>query len=702
MKTLFSIFAYDLKSIFKHFFVIVIIIAIGVLPALYAWVNIYANWDPYVNTGNIKVAVASRDPGIDLEDGVHVNVASEVQEDLKENDSIDWRFSKNADEAIEGVRSGKYYAAIVFEDNFTYNMYNIEDGLIDEDPAITYYSNTKKNAIAAKITDTAAENLLKTINTKYLETMFREVFEADDDVLAKLDSKGEDAVDLALDQLIETRNALQDFNEAIDLFSASSADAISSLETAGQHLDRARSKGSSDIAKAKRDYNKAKKAIENFTKSIDLKTTKVTKQIGDLDELLDQIKETDDEKTKKKLEAKAADLSGRILTILQDLRALIPDDSKSTGIQIVADVLDLMITDAEAIAKALNTSPESVESIMSAVKTASKSLDDLEGLNENDLVPGSKLMISDIKNILNQLKPLLNAADGVLDDIDPVLDAAEGTVSELDSSLLQLKAVLTSLENNIDDVIDKVNDADESEKKNVLMDYLGGDPEQYSKFFSSLVDVDVQEMYSIKTYGAAMTPFYSVLAIWVGCVMLVSLLQTNINRRKFPDATEAQAFFGRYIIFFLVGQVQAAVIVLGDIFLLHCEPVHPWLMWLAAAATSMVFSMFIYAVVLSFGDIGKAVVVVIMVLQIAGSSGSYPIELLPEIFSKIYLFFPFPYAINAIREALSGTYGIDYVIYICQLMSYFVIGILIGLLIRRPFIGVNHFVTEKLEDTEVL
>ena len=148
--------------------------------------------------------------------------------------------------------------------------------------------------------------------------------------------------------------------------------------------------------------------------------------------------------------------------------------------------------------------------------------------------------------------------------------------------------------------------------------------------------------------------------------------------------------------------MQAAVIVAGDIFLLNCSPVHPWLMWLAAAITSVVFVLFIYALTLSFGDVGKAIVVVVMVVQIAGSSGSYPIEILPEIFDKIYKFFPFPYAINAMREALCGTYGHDYLRYLAELMVFGVLGLVIGLLIRKPFIGMNHFVSEKLEDTEVL
>ena len=254
----------------------------------------------------------------------------------------------------------------------------------------------------------------------------------------------------------------------------------------------------------------------------------------------------------------------------------------------------------------------------------------------------------------------------------------------------------------LDNIIDRVEAVSEGDRLALLIDLLGGDPEAYAKFFSSLVEVDVEEVYSVASYGAAMAPFYSVLAIWVGGVILVSILKTHTDRKKFPDATETQAFFGRFMLFFLIGQLQAAVIVAGDIFLLDCRPVHPWLMWLSAAVTSFVFVLLIYALTISFGDIGKAIVVVIMVLQIAGSSGSYPIEILPPVFGKIYKFFPFPHAINAMREALCGMYRHDFILYLAYLLIFAVIGLAVGLFIRRPFLGMNRFVSEKLEETEVL
>ena len=164
----------------------------------------------------------------------------------------------------------------------------------------------------------------------------------------------------------------------------------------------------------------------------------------------------------------------------------------------------------------------------------------------------------------------------------------------------------------------------------------------------------------------------------------------------------AELFFGRYLLFFVLSQLQAAIIVTGDLYLLKVQCLHPGAMYLTASLTAFTFSLLIYSMALSFGDVGKALVVVIMVMQIAGSSGTFPIELLPEIYQKIYRFFPFPYAIDAMRECICGMYGSYYGQQLAFLLLFAVAALLIGLLVRRPFMGLNHFMEEKLEETELL
>ena len=692
MKTIFDIFKNDIRAITKYIFVLIIVLAVGTLPSLYAWINIYANWDPYTETSNVEVALASRDAGIDLKDGTHVNSADEVIADLKNDKDIAYRPLNDPEEAIEGVRAGRFYAAIVFEDGFTYDMHHFEEAIGDRQPKITYYTNIKKNAIASKITDGVAENLLSDINSNYLKRMLDQYFDDADKAFDEVDT--EEAVDTALEQLIGTRNAIHDYSASITQIQSAKGDVTQALNTAQKKLDKGRSKGSADISKAKKELDEAKKTIQAVSKTIDSQAEKLETAINNLKEILDELKGTDDEQKKQELAEKALEHADRVLTILQELRAILPEDPQTTAGRIAADSMDIMIADTEHIITLLKSDPSLPEIVADA--------DSLEDLLDNDLIPSLKLMLSDIEKALERTKPILKSAGGVLDDIDPVLDSAGTTVDGLDSSLGGLQTTLTSLETKLDDIITKVQNAKDSDRAGMLVDLLGGDSDQYSDFFTNLVEVEAEEYFKPVSYGAAMTPFYSIIALWVGGVMLVTLMNCNVDRRKYPQITETQGFFGRYLIFFLIGQIQAAVIVAGDIFLLHCSPVHPWLMWLSAAITSMVFVALIYALTLAFGDIGRAAVIVIMMIQIAGSSGTFPIEILPDIFDKIYRFFPFPYAINAMRETICGLYGHDFLIYLAQLMVFFLCAVAIGVFIRKPFSGVKQFMYDKMKETEVM
>ena len=245
-------------------------------------------------------------------------------------------------------------------------------------------------------------------------------------------------------------------------------------------------------------------------------------------------------------------------------------------------------------------------------------------------------------------------------------------------------------------------DSDSPDYLDTLLDILGGSPEDYGAYFSQMVQTTVEPVYPIANYGSAMAPFYSVLAIWVGGVMLVAILKPHARLEGLVDPKPHQLFFGRYFLFFVMSQIQAAVIVAGDLLVLKIQCVEPALLFATGAITSLVFSLLIYALTVSFGDVGKAVVVVVMVLQIAGSSGTFPIELLPDVYQKIYHIFPFPYAIDAVRECVCGLYGTTWLKNIGCLLIFGAAALVIGLWVRKPFMGLNHFMEEKLEETEML
>lgn len=178
MKNIFLVFIQDLKRISTNVVAIVVLIGLTVIPSLYAWFNTLSNWDPYgtESTSRIKVAVASDDPGVTI-DGVTVNIGDQIISNLKANTTIGWVFTDSTQEAIDGVYSGDYYAALVLPSDFTSDMVSfLSDSL--EHPQIQYYCNQKKNAIAPKITDKAKKAVQSQTNSTFVNTLTKSLVSA--------------------------------------------------------------------------------------------------------------------------------------------------------------------------------------------------------------------------------------------------------------------------------------------------------------------------------------------------------------------------------------------------------------------------------------------------------------------------------------------------------------------------------------------
>lgn len=705
MRNILKIFSSDVKSIVRHFFAAVIVVAITIIPALYAWFNIYANGDPYANTGNISVAVASEDTGYN-----GINKGKAIIDNLKKSDSINWVFPGSAEAAKKGVDSGKYYAAIIINENFSRNMYSLKSALEDDGAEISYYENGKKNAVANKITETAAETVEHNIQVEYLKVLFETVLKQSQELGNGIDDK-QTAESFAA-QLTELSGNLRGYGSSIGSFIADS----NSVSYVLSGIADGSSAASSSLKDSEGKINNTRTAISNaeasvvrLSEGIDSKLAEIEEDLNSVGDALDRI--SSDEALQGSIEKRneivdsAINAAAQLQAHLESLRATLPKGSDVVGTAYVARTLDALIersTELQEQLRLLHDDESYAEDAAGIVNACSDTVSVMRSLLKDNLTPGVKQALNSLSNLLKLLVPLVDSLGVTLDDIAPVVNSAGDTISYVSSSLARLQSLLTRAADGIDELIAKINDGIADERVQTIAAVLNGNAEKYAEFLSSPVDVVSKSVYPVENYGSAMTPFYSVLAIWVGGVMLVAIIKVEVEPKNLTRVSENQKFWGRGLLFFLLGQAQAAIIILGDVFFLHCQCENLFLFWLSAAVTSFVFISLIYSLTLSFGDLGKAIVVVIMVVQIAGSSGSYPIEILPNIFSAIYRFFPFPYAINAMRETICGMYGFDYWIYIGELLIFGVVGLLIGLVARKPFIRLNRFVELEMENTGVL
>lgn len=735
MKNIWKIFTGDLKKLVKQPFALVIIIGLCVIPSLYAWFNIFANWDPYANTGGIPVAVVSLDKDYTRKDGSVVNMGESVLESLHSNTSVKWIFLDTEEEAQEGVEAGKYYAAIVITDKFTYSMYNVFSDDF-ENPSLIYYQNQKSNAIATKITDTVAGTLQNTINETFIKVAATTIFEEGNSVSDQM--QGDSYVEEFCADLEELNDNLKEYSTMIDTFRAGN----DRLEAAITHVNyeipvmqKKLDATTASLNQSSQNLSSTRDTLSNFSTNVDTSMSTIQTSLEDMKKILDQSKLADDTaQMTKNLNKVARDtntLNGQVNNLLaalieQRLEGSVSGGDASTGsgsgntaatdaaiealkaMQKELDMMNTVIgsvlesTDEQAAEKAKVNVNNAMNNLKNVIDSCENSVSNMQGIYKNNLVPQMQKVLTNMSDSLNQVTNLVNTLSSTVQNIGVVMEGVGDAVDGTSESLGQIQGVVDGISQKLTDLTEQLEGASEEEMMDILVRFLGGDPDSLGAYFASPVTMETIAMYPVATYGSAMTPFYSTLAIWVGSTILVALVKVKASPKNLKNVQSYQLYFGRYLLFLLLAQIQAAIIVAGDLWLLKVNIVEPGLFFLAASFTATAFSLLIYSLTLAFGDVGKAVCVIVMVLQIAGSSGTFPIELLPDIYQKIYIFFPFPYAITAMREALAGMYGTAYMAALAKLILFMLEGLLIGLVIRIPFVKLNHFVEERMEDTELM
>ena len=723
MKNILAIFKADVRGLVKNVLALIIIIGLCILPSLYAWFNIYSNWDPYANTGNIKIAAYSEDEGYTGEDGTVQNMGGKILDNLKENTAIGWTMVNSGEEAIEGVKSGDYYAAVVIEKDFSYKMFNMfAEGFAN--PGITYYENEKKNAVATKITDTAVSTLQQSIDAQFVDVVIRTVFEQTNNVSGEIETNNK--IKEFTDKLTAVNNNLITYETTIESLISANKELTTLVGKAQDEIDSLKGQvdtGIDDVTGVKNgisttrtslsDFNaKVKESVAQIESSLDkvasdLKNTTVT---DDARKMADDMIQTMKDVNTLKKEALKLEAAIKGIKLPSDYDKETQDALNAIGSVIgnaddIREVINgLGITDAadkvtSRIAAELAKKTDSVED---AVRTCKDYASNMRNMFTNSLMPQIDGILANTEQILATVNTLLESINTTLENTGTIFDGMVSTIGSTNQSLEQMQVIIQGVSEKLKSVTELFNGTTEDERVQALRKLMSGDPDTYGEFFSEPVKIDTVEVYPIANYGSAMTPFYTVLALWVGALLLTALVKVKAEPKNLQGVKLHQLYFGRYLLFFVLGQIQALVVVLGDIYLLHCQILDKGLFWFTASLTSFVFTLLVYSLTLSFGDIGKAVAVVIMVIQIAGSGGTFPIELLPSVYRNIYIFFPFPYAINAMRETIGGMYGNMYVKSLLQLMIFAAVALVLGLVIRKPFIKWNHFVEKRMEDTKMM
>lgn len=670
MKQIIEIFKSDIKEIFRKVNTWIIIIGLIFLPSMYAWPNILSSWDPYSHTNNIKVAVISEDEGATVE-GKNVNLGESLITNLKGNKNLDWQFVSSKQQAENGVKIGDFYASIVIPKSFSSDITSITRGELKK-ATIEYTVNEKINAISPKITNSGASALANTIGKNFVEVANGVIFEK----LHEAGVKFEENLP-AIEQVKEKINHLNDnftnyensLNELIGKVDRG-YNVLNTIQGTLPEIDRA---ATNSIMLANK-TNVTIKNIENFNeimlKNINTQLDKVIEISGEVVKVAELIqkKPTNPEETKAKMKALDSrfEAAEKRLDIAKDIFEYLNSLSDQNLFQKQLTKINTMesdITKLRSLNKKIYSNIDKYDTIGNNVKVeflkTSKrvnrnSIDFKKKLN-TEVAPLIKRVLTNADTKIRNVSSVISRAQAQIPTINAKISEAEVKIQIVQGKLLKLQGEMPEIKEKVQKLTGIVNKADGEIDTNALFNLLKVDYKQQAEFFANPVQLKENQLYHIKNYGSAMTPFYTVLSIWVGALLMSSLLTTKVEDEE-NKYKPYQKYFGRGLLFMIISLLQTLIITLGDMYLLGTQANSPYRFVIYALLISLLFSAIIYTTVCLLGNVGKAVCIILLVLQIGSSGGTFPIQMTSSFFQALYPKVPFTYSISLLREAVGGVY----------------------------------------------
>lgn len=702
MKNIIKVFQSDFRRLSTNVVALVIVMGLSIIPALYAWFNIMSNWDVYGPnaTSQMKIGVFSEDEGIAIK-SLELNIGEKVVEGLKTNDLIGWEFTDNKEAAIEGVYSGEYYAALIIPEDFTVDMISFIGGDI-ENPTIQYYENSKKNAIATKITSKAQKAVQEQVNVTFIETLTEVVAKASE-ALTGMETSDGGLMNTTLNRLHEMDDSLSTYVNLLNtlaLVTDSAGDLVESSQAMIPNVESILESSQSTVSGMQGSVLSASRTADALATLMSMSFDNLIKQMEGVSEQVDQLPAIGSY-------VKASEVIDQLEPVLDHLESILgtvsgQDTSQlQLAIENLRGSMDSIKSNAdmtqEELASLQKVLSERLKNVVQETKAVSSSF-------SNNIAPQLKNVVYNVQDVLVETNSMLNSIDGNFSGINLALEDYKITLDQGTTNISETARSIEEIQGKLQNIISGLEELNDNEAYQEVLELFENNPQMIAQFISSPVEMNTEAVYPISSYGSQMAPFYTVLALWVGGLIVMALVHVHVKpHHDIPaDLKPYQAYFGRYITYFLICSAQATITVLGDLYFVQIQCVHPFLFWVGAMCISFAFSLLMYSLTVALGNVGEGIAVILLVIQVAGGGGTFPVEVLPEAFQMIYKFLPFGYAMDAMKECVGGFYRFTYVKCLAVLGIVVLISLFIGLVVTIPFKGLMEKIEESKEKSKVM
>ncbi|PJM77706.1 YhgE/Pip domain-containing protein [Bifidobacterium felsineum] len=696
----------------------VILFGMVFIPPLYSWYNIIGFWNPYGNTKGITVAVANNDAGTDNALIGKQNLGGQIVDQMKNNDQLGWTFVSEA-EAMDMVQSGKAYAAIVIPKDFSDSLAGVVTGG-ESKPTLEYYVNEKASAIAPKVTDVGASTVDRTVNSTFVSTVSKVLTETINKVGDKALQTGDKTKAKTVTSLNEASSDVQHTRNTIAKLQTKLDDAPNKTRTARQALEDARKLGidaAEGLAGTSKLIGTAQNSMNGF----------VTSTSGALDQgssLLSQASAQANQNvgTVTGVINAANQQVGGMLNTAEDINQANADilatlkDLPSANQEPLKSAIDQLEKRNSQLGNTLGNLDDLNNSIGSASKNTAGLADNLNTATQTTLQATndarSTLVSGSLPQLNNGLNTLSTTAITLSNDItsqDSLISQSKNALDQLDKAVTSTKTALTdtdkalaTVQNKLGTLATDIKAMSISTSLDSLIDSDGSlDASKIADFMMSPTVINEKTIYAVSSYGSGMAPLFTTLALWVGAFVLVVIPKLETDNEGIDGLTPTQGYLGRFFLLATLASAQGLVTGIGDLVLgMQCASIPVFL--LTCWITSLVYMSFIFALSTTFMHVGKGICVALVILQVPGASGLYPIEMMPKFFRVIYPMLPFTYSIDAMRETIGGFYDGQWFGYIGKLLIFAVLAFLLGLVARPKLANLNRLFAREIEESDMI
>ncbi len=697
----------DCQEVLKNRLITIIIVALMIFPSLYAWFNIEAFWDPYGNTKNLSVAIVNQDKDYEFKNQ-KLNFGNDIVKNLKENRSLDWNFV-NSKTAMEGLNTGRYYAILTIPKDFTKSLMSVTQ--VDVRKArIIYTTNEKTNAIAEKITDQGANKLQAKISNHLIQVISKTSLGAmggisnmTDDITPKLTEMKKSLQRLDA-QLVNSKKLAENNKNMIGDLDKSLASSKASLDAIKRTMNSAKKinddigsmatdatsgiqNSSASLKSALRDVSRILESSVNLAQSLNSIGDKGAQQavisIGNIKDKIDQ----------------AATRVNNISQVLNDINVVNSNVLNNAVTRLNNEYRSL--TDASSrlagIIDQVNSTSSltysQVQDIVNIVADSNKGINDIIS-DFDDLVTRPLSRVNgNVSTITGDIRSMVDSTGQLYPSVNNFINTASTLNGRVGSSITILESSIDILRGQVSDSIKMIDEIQNNKDLKAFNNVIKSNILERADFIKNPVEIKEEKLYKMANYGSSMAPFYSVLAAWVGVIILSTILSTEPSKQY----RSIDRYLGRLSFFLILSLIQSIIISTGDLLLLGVTAKEPVLFILILMLCSIAFCILIFTLVSCFKTLGKGIAMFLLVIQIGGSGGTFPVQMTPTFFRTINSVIPFTYGINACREAIGGVYMQNLLGDIVALLLFAIIPLIFGIMFKEDINDLLEPLSEKFE-----